>query len=181
MFQLTWSVVSFGGFQFLVIFLHLVFTIMFKDIIASNWQVAMICLLVANFSATIIYLTTLFLYGKKIHYFKYGQNIRNSIGNNLPASQMSSSVFKKQSNQHGRRGTSDDGSSTNPNPDLNLLENHPPVSRTNSVCKSTCTNDDLDILEAQPPPDGDEFHRPPSPPPLHEHSPPPSYQSSPDV
>ncbi|ODM94280.1 hypothetical protein Ocin01_12407 [Orchesella cincta] len=139
LFQLTWSVVSFAGFQFLVIFLHLVFTVMFRDLVSTPWQVMMIGVLISNFGATVVYLTVLFLYGKKIHYYKNNQSIRNSIGNNVPfhSSNLTASVLKKQANR---------------NPDLNLLENHPPVSRTNSVCKSTSTDDDLENGENVPPP-----------------------------
>ncbi|CAL8141443.1 unnamed protein product [Orchesella dallaii] len=139
LFQLTWSVVSFAGFQFLVIFLHLVFTVMFRDLVSTPWQVMMISVLITNFAATVVYLTVLFLYGKKIHYYKNNQSIRNSIENNLPfhSSKLTASVLKKQANR---------------NPNLNLLENHLPVSRTNSVCKSTSTDDDLEVGDSAPPP-----------------------------
>lgn len=193
LFQLTWSCVSFGGFQFLVIFLHLVFTVMFRDLVATQWQIVMVAVLIANFCATVVYLTVLFLYGKKIHAYKYNQSIKNSIGNNVQSSQ------KKQTNigdipvPNAAVVTT---RSTSPNPaDINLLENHPPVSRTNSVRKTTSTQvvDGLDEMESQqqststtvPPPlaidvgdddddDNDEGE--------YEHddsSPPPSYHSTP--
>lgn len=175
LFQLTWSVVSFGGFQFLVMFLHLVFTVMFRDLVAWQWQIVMAAVLVANFCATVVYLTVLFLFGKKIHYYKYTQSIRNSICNNVP--NIIASVVKKQTNSSGgETSVSRSTSPTNPNSrDLNLLENHPPVSRTNSVCKSTSTDDDLDEMESQQMSASAADTSAPD-----VESPPPSYHSSPE-
>lgn len=110
-------------------FLHLVFTVTFRDLVALEWQFMFAGVLIANFLATVVYLTTLFLYGKKIHLYKYNQNIRNSIGNNVTS--LIASVVKKQNSQ-GEQAAANPPSPT----DLNLLENHPPISRTHSVCKS---------------------------------------------
>lgn len=161
---------------------------MFRDLVATQWQIVMVVVLIANFCATVVYLTDLFLYGKKIHAYKYNQSIRNSIGNNVQSN------LKKQTNHVEvpvpNATTTAVTRSTSPNPaDINLLENHPPVSRTNSVCKSTSTEDGdaLDEMESQtqqqagssavPPPlaiggDEDEYEHDDS-------SPPPSYHSTP--
>jgi len=140
--QLKWSGLGFGVYQMLVLFVQLLFSLMFGDILNKMGQGIFAGMLVLNFLATIIYLTVLFLYGKQLYDWKYGTQklYRNSFGQNglhennwgvttLPT------LYSKELNI----------------PNLNILQNHPSITRTNSsavsitVNSSTSTEDDLEM------------------------------------
>lgn len=140
---LKWSGIGFGVYQFLVIFMQLLFSVMFGDLLNKIGQGVLAGLLVINFISTLVYLCVLFLYGKQLHDFKYGNPklYRNTFApgeiivgtpeNNWTVTQLPN--YSKQINI----------------PNLNFLRNHPGVTRTNSV--STSTNTDSEDLDIQDP------------------------------
>jgi hypothetical protein len=98
---------------------------MFGDLLTKLAQAVLAGILVLNFFSSLVYLTILFLYGKQLHSYKTAtpKSYRNSLDstgtNNWPHA-----AYMKQVNI----------------PNLNFLQNHPPITRTNSVSISTNTD-----------------------------------------
>ncbi len=68
--QLKWSTLTFGVYQFLVLVVQLIFSVMFGDIVSSPGQGVIGGVWLASFVITVIYLSVLFFYGKHLHQVK---------------------------------------------------------------------------------------------------------------
>ncbi|XP_021951771.1 uncharacterized protein LOC110848770 [Folsomia candida] len=129
--QLKWSVLCFAVYQSLVLSVQLIFSVMFGDIVTKAGQNVIAGIFLVNFFMTVVYLMVLFLYGRHLHQLKTGSNqgiklYRNALPipeNNWKLSHLPASLYLKDVHI----------------PDLNLLQNHPAVTRSNSVAAVSMT------------------------------------------